>query len=142
MSSLLILLQWYVLEDESVEEEFDRFESWCRGKSELYRLYCERIVKDEELRRFVDAIDAANRPYVLFAAIHFLLLGDETHELAHYYPSVSDDPTRLEEGPPRANPSEISALKIGRESVNWQRTGRYRQMRSEDAPLCYRASPL
>lgn len=88
------------MEDETVEAEFDRFESWCQGKSELYRIYCERIVEDQELRKFIGEIDASNRPYMLFAAVHFLLLEDDSHGLSDYYPSVSDDPRQPGEGDP------------------------------------------
>lgn len=88
------------MEDETVEQEFDRFKSWCRRKSDLYRLYCERIVEDRELRDFIDTVEAANRPYVLFAAVHYLLLGKEDEPLARYYPSIAGEAKEPAEGSP------------------------------------------
>lgn len=80
------------MKNETVEKEFGKFASWSRGKSELYETLCSTVVENEDLHELVGKIEADNRPYVFFAAIHFLVLEEPKCPLAEFYPSISRNP--------------------------------------------------
>lgn len=46
----------------------------------------------DHLLRVVNRIDHQPRPLMVLAAVHFLLMGGASPELAGYYPSLADDP--------------------------------------------------
>ncbi len=74
--------------------EFTRFATLeTRGSSPLYERLALAVAQDEELL----ALAAKGRPEqpapnLLFAAVHYLLLGGAQHVLASFYPTVSEPP--------------------------------------------------
>lgn len=80
------------LPTDALQKRFKKFaDQECKGgRSELYYAMAMRIAEDKELLSL-----AANRrerqpiPNLFFAAIHYLLLQDQEHELATYYPSIN-----------------------------------------------------
>jgi hypothetical protein len=82
------------MEPGRVAEQIRRFATHtCRGQSPLYEALCERIVDDQALLAI-----AATAPEgqlvgnLLFAAVHYLLLGGAEHELTQYYASCVTAP--------------------------------------------------
>jgi hypothetical protein len=82
------------MEPGRVAEQIRRFGNrTCRGQSPLYEALCERIVDDSALLAIADAAPEGQLVgNVLFAAVHYLLLGGAEHELTQYYASCVADP--------------------------------------------------
>ena len=76
------------------------FAAACRGTSPLYAGLAERTAHDDAVTGLLAAAPPREqRASLLFAAVHYLLLGGADHPLARFYPSVSKapacgDPTR------------------------------------------------
>lgn len=60
--------------------------------SPLYAHLVEVIAADKGLLRVINRIANTPPPNLLFAAVHYLLLKEPDHELAGFYPSLSDSP--------------------------------------------------
>lgn len=64
----------------------------CKGKSSLYERFSLAIAEDRELLDLArDVIPGQPAPNILLGAIHLLLLQGYQHQLAVYYPSISDN---------------------------------------------------
>jgi hypothetical protein len=73
--------------------QFERFADWCVGTSPLYEKLARGVADDPDLLALADEIPPkCGTPNILFAAVHWHLLGGVSHPLADYYPSVTDDP--------------------------------------------------
>ena len=78
---------------EFAAEQFRRFSATARAdQAPLYENLAGRIAQDEELLELA----ASARPgqpiaYLFFDAIHFLMLSGSRHDLARYYPSVTEN---------------------------------------------------
>ena len=85
---------------EEVRRRFVAFAAACRGASPLYAGLAERTAHDDAVTGLLAAAPPREqRASLLFAAVHYLLLGGADHPLARFYPSVSKapasgDPTR------------------------------------------------
>lgn len=59
------------------------------GDCPLYQLLANRIAEDDEIKAVAGAAQEGQPPAnILFAAVHFLLLGGAAHELRLYYPHL------------------------------------------------------
>ncbi|SIR21000.1 hypothetical protein SAMN05421858_1837 [Haladaptatus litoreus] len=77
----------------SLAEQFEWFADWCVGTSPLYEEISREIADDPDLLAIAEEIPPKRgTPNILFAAIHWHLLGGANHELAEYYPTLTDDP--------------------------------------------------
>lgn len=78
---------------------FKRFsEKEAKGSSPLYAQLSRGIAGDEELLKLsAKAHDGQPVPNLLFGAVHYLLLGGKDHPLKKYYPSITLNPSQLEE---------------------------------------------
>ena len=85
---------------EELQRRFVAFAAACRGASPLYAALAEHAAHDDAVTGLLAAAPPREqRASLLFAAVHYLLLGGADHPLARYYPSVSKapasgDPTR------------------------------------------------
>lgn len=73
---------------QDITGSFRKFASWCDGRSRLYRECCEAVIEDEKLRQTVKGLDTDRRPYLFFAAIHYLLMEEQDHGLADFCPGI------------------------------------------------------
>ncbi|MFC4560071.1 DUF2332 domain-containing protein [Virgibacillus kekensis] len=95
-----------------------RFKSFsekeCKGSSRLYEHLASKVADDEYLLSLCSYVrEGQPVPNMLFGAVHYLLLKGESHELADYYPSLTDSP-----GEPRdAFPSFKNFCKIHQEEI-------------------------
>ncbi|MCO8245190.1 DUF2332 domain-containing protein [Haladaptatus sp. AB643] len=77
----------------SLAEEFEWFADWCVGTSPLYEKLARGVADDPYLLSLAEEIPPKRgTPNILFAAVHWHLLGGVSHPLADFYPSVTDDP--------------------------------------------------
>lgn len=77
----------------SLSQRFDRFADWCEGTAPLYETLARSVVDDPELLDLASiAPDYATAPHLLFGAVHYLLLRGNDHDLADFYPTVTDEP--------------------------------------------------
>ena len=61
----------------------------CRGSSELYERIAAEIAHDQDLLELASHAQPRQPiPNMLFAAVHYLLLAGEDHELRRFYPSI------------------------------------------------------
>lgn len=73
----------------SMVERFSRFAGEARHRSPLYVVLSEGIAEDPSTASVLAAASGRQqRPNLLFAAVHDVLLEGAEHELRHYYPSV------------------------------------------------------
>ncbi|WLR47196.1 DUF2332 domain-containing protein [Halobacillus litoralis] len=69
----------------------------CAGSSDLYERLSLQIADDEYLLQLCLSVrEGQPVPNLLFASVHDLLLRGADHELANFYPSVTDKPDRRE----------------------------------------------
>ena len=82
-------------------ERFERFaELECRGSSPLYHQLALHVATDPEvLDLMAFARPTPRRPNLLFAAVHFLLLGGLPHRLRLFYPSLVEAPDEADPWP-------------------------------------------
>ncbi|WP_227775791.1 DUF2332 domain-containing protein [Haladaptatus pallidirubidus] len=74
-------------------EQFEWFADWCVGTSSLYEQIARGVADDPELLALAEEIPPKRgTANILFAAVHWHLLGGADHPLAEYYPTTSDDP--------------------------------------------------
>ena len=67
------------------------------GRSQLYVHLAMRVAEDEELLKVAAQASEKNAlPNLFFAAVHFLLLRGEHHQLEAFYPSVNDTTRRYD----------------------------------------------
>lgn len=80
------------MSNSGMSERFLYFAEETRSAAPIYARLSECVAKDEELLDL--ASEAASIPVtnLLFGAVHFLLLGGADHELARFYPSISERP--------------------------------------------------
>ncbi|MEX0796037.1 MAG: DUF2332 domain-containing protein [Acidimicrobiia bacterium] len=79
-----------------VDAEYLR--AWARHthRSPLYAHLIDLTIHRPELMRVIQRIDNRPPPNVYLAAIHFLLMEDQSSQLARYYRSLVDDPLPVE----------------------------------------------
>jgi hypothetical protein len=84
-------LNHQLMESDKLSQSFLSFASTqCVGHSPLYERLASAIAQDESLLEFVrSAPPSQQRPTLLFAAVHELLVQERLHPLARYYASVS-----------------------------------------------------
>jgi hypothetical protein len=74
-------------------EHFDGFADWCVGTSPLYERLARGVADDPDLLDLAAETPEGRSPaHLLLAAVHSLLLTGRDHQLADYYPTVTDDP--------------------------------------------------
>lgn len=81
------------IDKQLLKDRFVKFaEKECKGVSPLYFYLSHQMAKDDELIEIASMCkERQPMPNLFFAAVHYLLLKDSTHELAKYYPSIFDD---------------------------------------------------
>src|SRR2546427_12877825 len=68
------------------------------GRSPLYVSLAKRVAEDPELlEAAAPAWEKNALPNLLFAAVHFLLLKGERHQLAAFYPSLNNVPQHYDD---------------------------------------------
>lgn len=79
---------------EELTRKFTTFaEKECKGTSDLYERLALEVAEDVELLKLsAHAQKSQPVPNMLFAAVHHLLLQGAKHELAEYYPSITEIP--------------------------------------------------
>lgn len=82
------------LEIQSIAQRFIRFaEDECRDSSPLYGYLARRIAGDHALLELSAYSKVGQpRPNMLFAAVHYLLMGCTDHTLQEFYPSMTEHP--------------------------------------------------
>lgn len=76
-----------------LSEEFRRFAADCTGTSPLYEVLANHLAEEKEILSFCQHIDRNQpAPNILFGAVHYLLLNGPKHQLADFYPSISENP--------------------------------------------------
>ncbi|MCC6572897.1 MAG: DUF2332 domain-containing protein [Planctomycetes bacterium] len=77
------------LSRDELARTFERFgDVECRGYGPLYERLSPVIAKDAALLDLAANAGSTPVPNLLFAAVHYLLLGGLEHELANFYPTV------------------------------------------------------
>ena len=78
-------------EKEQIAEAFRVFAyDECKGSSALYYKLCNKIAEDVDLLNIAAKVRYGQPvPNSFLASVHFLLLANTGHSLAHYYPSIS-----------------------------------------------------
>jgi len=76
------------------EEPFDYWEFFLaetrRSNAPLYEAFTRGVAKDEGLKKFACAVRPGQPPAnVLYAAVHYLLLRGNRHELRRFYPNLN-----------------------------------------------------
>ena len=78
---------------QNVAARFARFAEETHGSSPLYELMSRSVAGDMEIAALLlAAAPTQQRPNLLFAAVHDLLLSGIGHPLAAYYPSMTATP--------------------------------------------------
>ncbi|MGH3090135.1 MAG: DUF2332 domain-containing protein [Rubrobacteraceae bacterium] len=75
-----------------MSERFLFFAEECRSAAPIYTRLSECVAKDEEMLNLTNEATSVPLTNLLFGAVHFLLLGGADHELARFYPSLSERP--------------------------------------------------
>ncbi len=78
---------------EELSAWFKKFaETECKGVSDLYYDLSIKISEDKELIKIASHTrDRQPMPNLFLGAVHYLLLGNPSNELAQYYPSINKD---------------------------------------------------
>lgn len=72
---------------------FRELADWAEGTSPLYERLCRGIARDDDALALAEEVpEDRSPPHVLLAAVHHRLLRGDDHDLAEFYPSVTDDP--------------------------------------------------
>lgn len=83
-------------EFEQLREQFESFADWCVGTSPLYERLARGVADDSDLLALAaETPDGKSPPHLLLAAVQYLLLSGWDHELADFYPSVTENPRDL-----------------------------------------------
>ncbi|WP_093045719.1 DUF2332 domain-containing protein [Thalassobacillus cyri] len=87
-----------MMEKNEIAAKFlDFAELECKGSSALYQFLSVKIAGNEELLQLSSyARRGQPIPNLLFGAVHQLLLAGNTHELGHFYPSITGKPKQVE----------------------------------------------
>jgi hypothetical protein len=81
------------LADAALEQQFAAFEATARTRAPLYAALAAGIARDRALSGLLASAPPTQRlPVLLLAAVHHLLLDDPDHELAAWYPNLTDEP--------------------------------------------------
>ncbi len=86
----------------SIGDWFRFFANECQASSNIYFQLSSKIADNEKLCKLAaHARKGQPMPNLLFAAVHYLLLQNSTHQLAQYYPSI------YKNGSPKAVPFSV-----------------------------------
>lgn len=78
--------------DRNFSENFSYFAEETRSAAPIYARLSECVARDETLLSLASEATSTPATNLLFGAVHFLLLGGANHELARFYPSISESP--------------------------------------------------
>ena len=85
------------MDRDDLRAHFEWFADWCVGTSPLYERLARAVADDPDLLDLAAETPEGKSPaHLLLASAHFLLLAGREHELADFYPTVTDDPTEPE----------------------------------------------
>lgn len=79
--------------DRALRRHFEAFAATAHPRAPLYAALSTIVARDPSLRRLLDGAAPEQRmPVLLFASIHFVLLGEPDAELARWYRTLTPEP--------------------------------------------------